>query len=68
MSLAEARTVELPTHKDARGFLTAVEAESDIPFPIRRLFFLYEIAAPFERGGHAHPDTELLIVALVRTS
>ena len=64
MSLAQARTIELPTHQDARGFLTVVEAESDIPFSIRRLFFLYEIAAPFERGGHAHPDTELLILSL----
>jgi dTDP-4-dehydrorhamnose 3,5-epimerase-like enzyme len=64
VTLAQARTIELPTHKDPRGILTAIEAEADIPFPIQRLFFLYDIAPPFERGGHAHPDTELLVVCL----
>ena len=64
MTLAQARTIELPTHKDPRGFLTAVEAESDVPFAIRRIFYLHGISAPFERGSHAHPDTELLVTCV----
>ena len=64
MTLAQARIVDLPTHRDPRGVLTAAETGSDVLFEIRRLFFLYEIAPPFERGGHAHPDTELLVVCV----
>jgi WxcM-like, C-terminal len=64
VSLAQARTIDLPTHQDPRGYLTAIETGSDIPFEIRRLFYLYRIAEPFERGGHAHPDTELLLVCM----
>ena len=64
MTLANARTIELPTHGDARGFLSAVEAGSDIPFDIHRIFYLYDIAEPFERGGHAHPNTEQLLICM----
>jgi hypothetical protein len=64
VSLAHARTIELPTHQDPRGFLTAIETGAEVPFEIRRLFYLYEIAAPFERGGHAHPDTELILICM----
>ena len=64
MSLAEAREIELPTHQDPRGFLTSIETGAEIPFEIQRLFFLHGIAPPFERGGHAHPDTELLVVCV----
>ena len=64
MSLAEARTIELPTHQDSRGFLTAIEAGWDVPFEIQRLFYLYNIAEPYERGGHAHPNTEQLLICM----
>jgi dTDP-4-dehydrorhamnose 3,5-epimerase-like enzyme len=64
VTLADARKIELPTHGDARGFLSAVEAGDDIPFDIRRIFYLYDIAEPFERGGHAHPDTEQLLICM----
>jgi len=62
--LAGARTVEIPTHRDARGFLSAMETEAEVPFPIRRIYYVYGVAPPFERGGHAHPDTDQLLVCL----
>jgi hypothetical protein len=36
----------------------------DVPFPIRRVFYMYGVREPFERGGHAHPDTDQLLVCL----
>lgn len=59
--------IELPTHQDARGFLTAIETGADVPFAIRRLFYLYGVTEPFERGGHAHPDTEQLLICMHST-
>jgi dTDP-4-dehydrorhamnose 3,5-epimerase-like enzyme len=64
VSLAEARTIELPTHQDSRGFLTAIEAGGDVPFEIQRLFYLYTVTEPYERGGHAHPNTEQLLICM----
>ena len=62
--LAGARTVEIPTHQDARGFLSAFESGSDVPFPIQRIFYMYGVTEPFERGGHAHQDTDQILVCL----
>jgi hypothetical protein len=44
--------------------LTVLEGEVDIPFPIQRIFSVYRVQPPYERGGHAHPDTELLLMCV----
>ena len=62
--LHRVRAIALPTFADDRGVLTAAEAGRHIPFEIRRIFFVYGIKPPFERGGHAHPRTEQLLVAV----
>lgn len=54
--------VDLPSHGDQRGVLTAVEGSVDVPFEIRRTYFLHHIVA--ERGGHAHRETRQLVTAL----
>lgn len=60
--LAEVRWIDLPAVVDDRGTLTAVEASSDIPFEIRRIFYMHHVSA--ERGGHAHRDTEQLVIGI----
>ncbi|WP_448203913.1 sugar 3,4-ketoisomerase [Azospirillum sp. sgz302134] len=57
-----ARLVDLPSHGDDRGVLTAVEGGRDIPFEIRRVYFLHHITA--DRGGHAHRDTHQIVTAV----
>ncbi len=59
--LTRVRWIDLPSIVDPRGVLTAVEAGQDVPFEIRRVFFMHHIAA--ERGGHAHRDTDQLVIA-----
>jgi hypothetical protein len=58
------RTIRLSTSSDPRGNLTAIEGASDIPFDIKRLFYMWGVQAPFERGKHAHRDTEQLLVCV----
>ena len=53
--------IDLPTTSDERGVLTAIESEADLPFGIKRVFLVHDVTAP--RGGHAHRDTEQLLVA-----
>lgn len=62
--LAGVRTISLRTSLDARGALTSIEGEQDIPFSIQRVFYMWGVQPPFERGGHAHPDTEQLLVSV----
>lgn len=43
----------------ARGFLSPVETQSDVPFKINRVYFIYGANDPkAERGGHSHLKTE----------
>jgi hypothetical protein len=49
----------LPTYKDVRGNLTAVEKA---PFDIKRAFWIYDMRD--WRGGHAHRKCHQLIVAM----
>ncbi|RMF85005.1 MAG: WxcM-like domain-containing protein [Nitrospirae bacterium] len=56
--------VQLPKFSDHRGSLTFIEGENHVPFPIRRIYYLYEVVKETVRGEHAHRDLEQLIVAV----
>lgn len=60
--LDDIRWIDLPAVTDDRGTLTAVEATVDIPFDIRRIFYMHHISA--DRGGHAHRDTDQVIIGI----
>ena len=55
----------LPLNKihNSAGNITIVEGEQNIPFNIRRIYYLYHIPGGESRGGHAHKDLHQLIVA-----
>ena len=53
--------IELKTIVDVRGSLTSIEGAIDVPFDIKRCYIVHHIAAA--RGGHAHPDTQQLVIA-----
>lgn len=56
------RLIDLNTLADDRGKLTAIEATSDIPMEIHRVFYMHHIND--NRGGHAHIDTDQTIIAV----
>ncbi len=62
-SLDDARLIELPRIQSESGFITPVQAHVEIPFDLARVFFLYDIPAGANRGGHAHRRLEQVIVA-----
>ena len=58
------RIIELPRIQDPRGNLTFVEAERHIAFPIRRVYYLYDVPGGETRAGHAHLASERFLVAM----
>lgn len=40
--------------KDNRGLLTFAEENLDIPFPLKRIFWITDVPKNVKRGGHAH--------------
>ena len=54
MSISTCKIIDLPKIADPRGNLTFVESDSQIPFDIQRVYYLYDVPGGSERGGHAH--------------
>lgn len=66
MSLVrDCRVFELPRIGRPEGTLTPVEARTDIPFAINRVYYLYDIAAGAVRGAHAHRQLEQVFVCVM---
>lgn len=55
--------VQLPSHIDGRGSLGVVEA-ADLPFDIRRIYYLYDVPMGAVRGEHGHKRLQQLILCL----
>jgi dTDP-4-dehydrorhamnose 3,5-epimerase-like enzyme len=58
------QVIELPRINEPRGNLTFVESNRHIPFPIQRVYYLYDVPGGAERGGHAHKGLRQLIIAM----
>lgn len=57
--------VILPLSKihNRAGNITIVEGKNNLPFEIRRIYYLYDVPSGEERGGHAHRELQQLLVA-----
>lgn len=58
------RIIELPKILDERGNLSLVEELKDIPFRIRRTYWIYDVPGGEVRGGHAYKKNQEFIVSL----
>ncbi len=54
----------LPKIHNRAGNITALNNELDLPFDVRRVYYLYDIPGGESRGGHAHKELEQLIIAV----
>jgi hypothetical protein len=58
------RLIDLPKILDPRGNLTFTQYPSQVPFPIERVFWTYDVPGGETRGGHAYYRQEEVVVAL----
>lgn len=56
--------IQLHTHGDDRGLLISLEQARNVPFEIRRVYYLFGTRAGVHRGQHAHRQLNQLAVAL----
>jgi dTDP-4-dehydrorhamnose 3,5-epimerase-like enzyme len=56
--------IELKEHGDFRGNLQVIEAEKNIPFPIRRIFYQYNNDVNASRGNHANRNSRFGFVCV----
>ncbi len=50
-------------HSDRKGNLTVVENGKDLPFDVKRVYYLYDVPGGESRGSHAHRNLNQLIIA-----
>ena len=56
--------VELGKIENNQGNLTVVQSNQDVPFDIKRVFYLYDIPGGEARGAHAHKQCHQFLVAV----
>jgi len=55
--------IELAKIHNRAGNITVVEENINLPFPIKRIYYLYDVPGGGERGGHAHKGLQQLLIA-----
>lgn len=58
------RFFDFQPHGDARGQLVAVEEWKDIPFHIKRVYYMYDTTEGVRRGFHAHKHLEQILICV----
>ena len=51
-------------HVDDRGMLVALEEYKDIPFEIKRVYYMYDTKKDVHRGFHAHKSLEQILICI----
>jgi hypothetical protein len=55
--------VNLPAIKNRSGNITPVSNNLEIPFAIKRIFYIYDIPGGEDRGAHAHKECHQFLIA-----
>ena len=56
--------IDFPKITDPRGNLTVAQAHTDVPFAVKRAYWVYDVPAGECRGGHAHKLCKEVLIAL----
>ncbi|MGL4936886.1 sugar 3,4-ketoisomerase, partial [Shewanella sp.] len=56
--------IPLQAHGDDRGSLIALEESENIPFPVKRVYYLFNTKGGVRRGFHAHKELKQVAIAV----
>ena len=60
----EIKMYDFQQHGDKRGMLVALEEMKDIPFEVKRVYYMYDTVAGVRRGYHAHKALQQILIAI----
>lgn len=61
-NMNKVQMLDFPQRGDERGHLVIVEGMKDIPFDIKRAFYIYESDSKVIRGQHANRESEFVLI------
>lgn len=56
--------IQFQQHGDQRGMLVALEENKEIPFQIKRVYYMYHTVESARRGYHAHKKLQQILVCV----
>ncbi len=58
MDITDCKIIELPKIVDPRGNLSIIEQLKQIPFEIKRVYWIYDVPGGMDRGEHAYKENQ----------
>ena len=58
------KLLSLQTIGDERGKLVSLESLKNLPFAIKRVYYMFDTSPDLPRGFHAHKELEQLVIAI----
>ncbi len=62
--ISDCKIIAVPKIQTESGDITAINNYLNIPFEIKRVYYLYDVPNRADRGGHAHIELHQLVVAI----
>jgi hypothetical protein len=63
ISINNCKLIDLPKIKMRAGNISPIHGSIDIPFDIKRVFYIYDIPGGKDRGAHAHKKCHQFLIA-----
>jgi len=64
INISHCKIIQLPKVHATSGNITSINNGLDIPFDVKRVFYIYDIPSGEDRGAHAHKECHQLLVAI----
>jgi dTDP-4-dehydrorhamnose 3,5-epimerase-like enzyme len=63
-TISDCKLISFPKNHQLNGNLTSITNEEEVPFDIKRIYYLYDVPGGNSRGGHAHKNLFQIMLAL----
>ena len=58
------KMIKLPKIQENRGNINIIEGKNNVPFDIRRIYYIYDVPKRSKRGRHAHKTLEQFLIPI----
>jgi len=63
VSVFDCSILEMPRHTNRAGNISIAENNINLPFKVKRVFYIYDIPGGEDRGAHAHKECHQFLIA-----
>jgi hypothetical protein len=64
VTVSDCSVIDLGRHQSRAGNISIIENNKNLPFDVKRIFYIYDIPGGESRGAHSHKECHQFIVAV----